>query len=94
MPAVLDDDELGRGLAALPGWEREGASIVRRFARDGGFMGSLAFVNAIAEPAERMDHHPDLEISWSTVTVRLSTHSEGGITARDLALAREIDALA
>lgn len=92
--ALLDDDAIAAGLAALPGWERDGGTIVRRFTREGGFMGSLAFVNALAEPAEAMDHHPDLEISWNTVTVRLATHSEGGITQKDLALAREIDALA
>lgn len=92
--ALLDDDAIAAGLAGLPGWERDGDAIVRRFTREGGFMGALAFVNALAEPAETMNHHPDLEISWNTVTVRIATHSEGGITEKDLALAREIDALA
>ena len=92
--AVLTPEEVDGRLAALEGWSREGAVIVKRFTREGGFMGSVGFVNAVAEPAERMDHHPDLEISWNTVTVRLSTHSQGGITELDLTLAGEIDALA
>ncbi len=92
--AVLTPEEVDGRLAALEGWSREGAVIVKRFTREGGFMGSVGFVNAVAEPAERMDHHPDLEISWNTVTVRLSTHSQGGVTELDLALAGEIDALA
>lgn len=92
--ALLSDAQVERGLAERPGWAREGAAIAKRFEREGGFMGSVAFVNAIAEPAERMNHHPDLEISWNVVTVRLSTHSEGGVTARDLELAGEIDRLA
>ena len=92
--AVLTPEEVDGRLAALEGWSREGAVIVKRFTREGGFMGSVGFVNAVAEPAERMDHHPDLEISWTTDTVRLSTHTQGGITELDLTLAGEIDALA
>ena len=53
----------------------------------------MNFLNSIVEPAEGMNHHPDIEISWDTVTVRLSTHSEGGVTANDFELAAKIDAL-
>ena len=92
--AVLTDEQVDAELAQRTGWVREGASIVRRFPGRGGFVGSIALVNAIVEPAEEMDHHPDLEISWDTVTVTLSTHSQGGVTEKDLELADTIDALA
>jgi 4a-hydroxytetrahydrobiopterin dehydratase len=89
---VLDvatvDDALAQGLS----WERHGEQIVKtRRGRD--FADSLAFVNAVAELAEAMDHHPDVDIRWNVVTLRLSTHSAGGITRLDLDLARRIDAL-
>jgi 4a-hydroxytetrahydrobiopterin dehydratase len=57
------------------------------------FAGALAFVNLVGEIAERANHHPDIEIRWNTVTLRLSTHSAGGITSADLELAKQIDAL-
>ena len=80
-------------LAGLPGWERNGEAIEKSFKR-GDFVGSVAFVSSLVEPAEAMNHHPDLAISWDTVTVTLSTHSEGGLTANDFELAEKIDALA
>jgi len=90
--ALLSDEEIERRLGALQGWERDGDAIRRQF--DGGdFKGSVDFVNRLTPLAEAMNHHPDLEISWATVTVRLSTHSEGGLTANDLELASRIDAL-
>lgn len=71
-----------------------GEKLVRQFDR-GDFKGSVAFVNAILPLAEAANHHPDVEINWSTVTVTLTTHSEGGaVTGKDRALAAEIDALA
>lgn len=90
--ATLSDAELDEGLAGLDGWQRRGDTIVKDFKRDG-FVGSVEFVKTLVEPAEEMDHHPDLTISWDTVTVSLSTHSEGGITAADLDLAARIDRL-
>jgi len=57
------------------------------------FADSLAFVNAVGALAEDMDHHPDVDIRWNVVTLRLSTHSAGGLTRKDLELARRIDAL-
>ncbi len=92
--ALLSGEELEAGLAGLPGWRAEGGAIVRQYAFEGGFMGSVGFVNRLAEAAEAANHHPDLAISWNRVTVSLSTHSEGGVTAGDLALAREADRLA
>ena len=90
--ALLGDEEIEGRLAALPGWEREGEAIVKRFKR-GDFVGSVELVSALVAPAEEMNHHPDLEISWDTVTVRISTHSEGGLTAADFELAGRIEAL-
>jgi 4a-hydroxytetrahydrobiopterin dehydratase len=91
--ALLSDSEIEARLAGLAGWERRGDAIGKVFER-GDFVGSVKFVDSLLEPAEAMNHHPDLEISWSKVTVTLSTHSEGGLTANDFELAAEIDALA
>ena len=91
--ALLGDSEVEARLADLSGWERDGEAIVKRFER-GDFVGSVRFVDNLVGPAEEMGHHPDLEISWDTVTVRLSTHSEGGLTAADFELAAKIDSLA
>jgi 4a-hydroxytetrahydrobiopterin dehydratase len=90
---LLSDEEIDRRLRDLEGWEREGDAIARSYDR-GDFVGSVRFVDAIVEPAEEMGHHPDLEISWATVTIRISSHSEGGLTAADFELAARIDALA
>jgi len=91
--ALLNDDEIEEKLAALPGWERRGEAIEKSFER-GDFVGSVRFVERVVEPAEAMNHHPDVAISWATVTVTISTHSEGGLTAADFELAGRIDALA
>jgi 4a-hydroxytetrahydrobiopterin dehydratase len=90
--SLLGQDEIERRLGELDGWVREGDAIAKRFER-GDFLGSVALVNAIAPAAEEMNHHPDLAISWSTVTVTLSTHSAGGITPKDFELAKRIDSL-
>jgi 4a-hydroxytetrahydrobiopterin dehydratase len=90
--ALLNDSEIDGRLADLPGWERRGDAIVRVFER-GDFVGSVKFVESLVGPAEAMGHHPDLEISWDKVTVSLSSHSEGGLTAADFELAAKIDAL-
>lgn len=87
---VLSEAEISAALRQLPGWESAGNAIVKQFTFDD-FMGSVGFVNRVAEPAEEMDHHPDLAISWNTVTVTLSTHSAGGVTDNDLRLATEVD---
>jgi 4a-hydroxytetrahydrobiopterin dehydratase len=91
--ALLGDAEIEEKLAALPGWERAGDAIEKEFKR-GDFVGSVRFVETLVEPAEAMNHHPDLSISWDTVKVTISTHSEGGLTAADFELASKIDALA
>jgi 4a-hydroxytetrahydrobiopterin dehydratase len=91
--AVLSDQDVRARLGEQPGWERDGDAIVREFEfKD--FVGSVDFVNRITPLAEAMNHHPDLAISWNKVTVTLSTHSEGGLTARDFELAAQIDGAA
>jgi 4a-hydroxytetrahydrobiopterin dehydratase len=89
---LLSEQEIASRLSELPDWERAGEAIVKSFER-GDFVGSAKFVSSLVEPAEAMGHHPDLEISWDTVTVTISTHSEGGLTAADFELAAKIDAL-
>lgn len=91
--ALLEDAEVEERLASLPGWQRSGAAIEKDFKRED-FVGSVRFVDSLVAPAEAMNHHPDLSISWDTVTVSLSSHSEGGLTAADFELAAKIDALA
>ena len=88
----LSDEEIERGLADLPDWRREGDALVRQVEL-GDFVGSVEFVNRLVPEAEEMNHHPDLSISWNKVTVKLTTHSQGGITASDFELARRIDGL-
>jgi 4a-hydroxytetrahydrobiopterin dehydratase len=90
--ALLSDGEIEQRLSGLSGWERRGEAISKSFGC-GDFVGSVRFVAALVEPAEAMNHHPDLVISWDTVTVTISTHSEGGLTAADFELAWKVDAL-
>jgi 4a-hydroxytetrahydrobiopterin dehydratase len=91
--ALLSDAEIEEGLAGLSGWERSGDAIEKSF-ECGDFVGSVRFVESLVQPAEAMNHHPDVAISWATVTVTISTHSEGGLTASDFELAGKIDGLA
>jgi 4a-hydroxytetrahydrobiopterin dehydratase len=90
--ALLEDSEIERRLGDLPGWEREGDAITKTFER-GDFVGSVRFIDSLVEPAESMNHHPDLEISWNEVKVSITNHAEGGLTEADFALAGEIEAL-
>lgn len=87
----MGHDDVDAALAGLD-WERQGDVLVKVVRRDD-FVGALAVVNAVGELAEAADHHPDIDIRWNTVTLRLTTHSAGGLTAKDLALAAEIDGL-
>ena len=90
---LLSGEEIEAKLGELDGWKRDGEAIKRSFSC-GDFVGSVKFVESLVGPAEEMGHHPDLEISWDTVTVTISTHSEGGLTAADFELAAQIDAVA
>ncbi len=91
--ARLDENEVERRLAELTEWSRSGEAITRDF-HCGDFVGSVEFVKRLTPVAEEMNHHPDLAISWSKVTVTITTHSEGGLTDADFELARRIDELA
>lgn len=87
---LLDAGEIDERLRSLEGWTREGRAIVKTFEfKD--FVQALAFVNRLAEPAEAMNHHPDVTIHWSEVTLTLWTHASGGLTHKDFDLAREIE---
>jgi 4a-hydroxytetrahydrobiopterin dehydratase len=90
---LLSDDDITRRLDDLPEWRRDGDSIKREF-KFSDFPGSVDFVNRITPPAEEMNHHPDIAISWNKVELTLSTHSEGGLTENDFELATRIDSLA
>jgi 4a-hydroxytetrahydrobiopterin dehydratase len=90
--ARLANDEIEAKLEDLDGWSREGEAITKEF-DNGDFKGSVDFVNKLTPEAEEMNHHPDVEISWDTVKVTITTHSEGGLTANDFDRARRIDAL-
>ncbi|MBC3190160.1 4a-hydroxytetrahydrobiopterin dehydratase [Pseudonocardia sp. C8] len=86
---LLSDAEITDALQKLPGWERDGDTIVRT-ARLPDFVAAVWLVDRVAEDAEAADHHPDIDIRYSKVTFRLSTHSEGGLTAKDTDLAGQI----
>ena len=93
MREKLSDITIQRALGALAGWARKGDTLVKTFQRPA-FLDGIAFVQRIAMEAEAMDHHPDLDIRYTKITVALSTHSAGGITQMDLDLAGKIDAAA
>jgi 4a-hydroxytetrahydrobiopterin dehydratase len=91
--ATLDDVTVQRWLEAHAGWEQVNREIARSV-ECASFPAALALVQQVGEEAERRDHHPDIDIRWRTLHLALSTHSEGGITDKDTALAETIDALA
>jgi 4a-hydroxytetrahydrobiopterin dehydratase len=91
--ATLSDAEVKESLADLPGWELAGSDIVKEY-KFADFKAALAFVNQVGERAEAANHHPDIDIRWNKVKLALSTHSEGGLTSNDFALAAEIESLA
>ncbi len=85
----LTETEIQQRLAGLAGWERHGDAIRRTFGFPG-FREALAFVNRVGALAEAADHHPDIDIRYSKVTLALSTHDVGGLSARDFELAAQI----
>ena len=89
MSHLLDSKQIKAGLKDLPEWDLEKNVIERTFEFDD-FAGSIDFVNGVAELAEEMDHHPDLDIRYAKVRVVLSTHSKGGITEMDFEMAERI----
>ena len=89
----LSPSEIKDRLSDAPGWEHRGDAIRKQY-RFASFADSIAFVTRLAFEAEAADHHPDLHVSYRNVTVTWSTHSEGGVTARDFAGADQSDMIA
>jgi len=91
-PTRLSPDEIAAALHGLPGWSGD-ADGLHRTVELPGFREAVAAIVAIADVAEEMDHHPDVDLRWRTLHLTLSTHSAGGVTDLDIELARRIDAL-
>ena len=91
-PPRLSPDELSAALHGLPSWSGDGDGI-HRTVQLPSFRDAVAAIVAIADVAEEMDHHPDVDLRWRTLHLTLVTHSVGGVTEFDLELARRIDAL-
>ena len=90
-PTALDAAAIAAHLAAdLPTWRQEGSAIIRTF-KVNGFKSAMMLANAVGHLAEQAWHHPDIAISWGKVEVSLWSHDAGGVTLRDLALARRIE---
>jgi len=91
--ALLSRDDINAALRDLPGWRLDHGAIVKEFTFPG-FPEAVAFVNRLVPGSEAADHHPDLAVSYRRVTVTFSTHSDGGVTAKDIAGARLADSCA
>ena len=89
----LDETKIQTAMAALPDWTRN-SQVISRIYEFNDFPTAMKFVNAVAELAEQVQHHPDIDIRWNKVTLALTTHDAGGLTEKDFALARQCDALA
>jgi 4a-hydroxytetrahydrobiopterin dehydratase len=93
MPQILDPAEVDAALRQRGlHWERRGGELVKVVVHPN-FAAALAYVNEVGGLAEAANHHPDVDIRWGTVTLRLSTHSVGALTSADLRLAEEVDAI-
>ncbi len=91
MPTLLDQNAIDLGLAGLhEGWTGTPAGL-RRSIEFADFMSAVQFIGQLAPQCERLDHHPDLDLRWRRVDIALTTHSAGGVTEKDLALAAVVD---
>ena len=90
MRQKLSDLEIQRALGGLPGWSRRGDALSKTYTFDK-FANGISFVDRVAAAADAMDHHPDIDIRYTKVTMTLSTHDAGGITSSDLKLAEKIE---
>ena len=90
--AVLADEQVDAALPDLNGWERKDGAL-RRSVKFPEFLAGIDAVRRVGEHAEAKDHHPDIDIRWRTVTFALVTHSEDGITEKDVAMAHDIDSI-
>jgi 4a-hydroxytetrahydrobiopterin dehydratase len=91
--AVLSGSELQQALAGMDGWSESDGAIRKRYEFPD-FAAALAYANRVGEAAERANHHPDLLVTWGAVEVSWVNHAEGGITERDVEMARQSDSLA
>ena len=89
---ILEENELVEVVSTLDGWTAEGKILKKRLEFQN-FAESLGFVNAVGTLAEAADHHPDITFGWGYAEIALTTHDRGGVTAVDIALARQIDAI-
>jgi 4a-hydroxytetrahydrobiopterin dehydratase len=93
MPATaLSEGEITQALATVPKWERQGAEMARTYAFPS-YMAGIEFVTKVGALAESANHHPDMQVGWRKVSLRLSTHSAHALTEKDFDLARKVDAL-
>lgn len=91
-PAALSATDAAMRLTDLPGWAITDGMLTKKYETDG-WPFTMLVVGAIAFLAESADHHPDLVVTWPSVTVKLSSHDAGGLTDRDFSLARKIDGM-
>jgi 4a-hydroxytetrahydrobiopterin dehydratase len=89
MTDLLTDDQITSSLRDLPGWQARPGCLVRDVTAPD-FLSGIALVADVAQAAEQMNHHPDIDIRWTTVTFSLTTHAQGGVTNNDVELARRI----
>ena len=92
MSDLVEEEEVAKLLKKIPEWEHEKKKIFRVIEFDD-FMDGIDFVDGVTEIAEEAGHHPDIDIRWCTVTLRLTTHEQGGLTELDFELAKKIDTL-
>jgi 4a-hydroxytetrahydrobiopterin dehydratase len=92
MRKLLSETDLNSALADMDGWSGTTQEIARSY-QFADFAAAMKFVNRVAELAEEAQHHPDIDIRYNRVRLGLSTHDRGGVTDRDVALARQIDSL-
>jgi len=93
MRQKLSDLEIQRALGGLSGWSRRGDALLKTFTFSK-FADGIAFVDRVAVLADKMDHHPDIDIRYTKITISLSTHDAGGITDSDIKLAGQIEGVA
>ena len=90
MRQKLSDLEIQRALGGLPGWARRGEVLTKTFSFDR-FADGIRFIDRLARAADDMNHHPDIDVRYTKITIMLSTHDAGGITEADLRLAEKIE---
>ena len=90
--ATLTDAEIRDALSELPGWVHQDGKLSRTFTHSS-FPEAIVFVNAVAHIAELANHHPDIDVRYSNITLSLMTHDEGGITHKDVAVAKQVESI-